>query len=144
MPDPVDQLGQQLLRQESGCAATEMHLFNNSTAVEERAALGDFVKQASDIGIGVLQMTRDDLVAAAVETGTEAEGYVHVQGQRMSFERAVAGGCGAFIVVDADSLVKLQRRRIRGVARTFAIVAYTHLRAHETRHDLVCRLLLEK
>src|SRR5450759_5851159 len=23
-------------------------------------------------------------------------------------------------------------------------VSYTHLRAHETRHDLVCRLLLEK
>ena len=22
-------------------------------------------------------------------------------------------------------------------------VSYTHLRAHETRHDLVCRLLLE-
>src|SRR5665648_1145479 len=26
----------------------------------------------------------------------------------------------------------------------FAPVSYTHLRAHETRHDLVCRLLLEK
>src|SRR5450759_5414639 len=34
------------------------------------------------------------------------------------------------------------------VARAFADsgipVSYTHLRAHETRHDLVCRLLLEK
>src|SRR5450756_2596275 len=28
--------------------------------------------------------------------------------------------------------------------RTFETVSYTHLRAHETRHDLVCRLLLEK
>src|SRR5450759_713770 len=27
---------------------------------------------------------------------------------------------------------------------TPAPVSYTHLRAHETRHDLVCRLLLEK
>src|SRR5665648_1303271 len=27
---------------------------------------------------------------------------------------------------------------------TFWSVSYTHLRAHETRHDLVCRLLLEK
>src|SRR5450759_3727205 len=27
---------------------------------------------------------------------------------------------------------------------TFKAVSYTHLRAHETRHDLVCRLLLEK
>eukprot|EP00825_Cyclidium_porcatum_P036081 TRINITY_DN37940_c0_g1_i1.p3 TRINITY_DN37940_c0_g1~~TRINITY_DN37940_c0_g1_i1.p3 ORF type:complete len:107 (-),score=2.21 TRINITY_DN37940_c0_g1_i1:27-347(-) len=26
----------------------------------------------------------------------------------------------------------------------FFAVSYTHLRAHETRHDLVCRLLLEK
>src|SRR5665648_1181560 len=25
-----------------------------------------------------------------------------------------------------------------------APVSYTHLRAHETRHDIVCRLLLEK
>ena len=27
---------------------------------------------------------------------------------------------------------------------TIYAVSYTHLRAHETRHDLVCRLLLEK
>ena len=26
----------------------------------------------------------------------------------------------------------------------YEAVSYTHLRAHETRHDLVCRLLLEK
>src|SRR5450756_2603518 len=29
-------------------------------------------------------------------------------------------------------------------SRASAAVSYTHLRAHETRHDLVCRLLLEK
>src|SRR5665648_1192306 len=28
--------------------------------------------------------------------------------------------------------------------KVFLPVSYTHLRAHETRHDLVCRLLLEK
>src|SRR5450756_2675212 len=27
---------------------------------------------------------------------------------------------------------------------SMSAVSYTHLRAHETRHDLVCRLLLEK
>ena len=27
---------------------------------------------------------------------------------------------------------------------SYNAVSYTHLRAHETRHDLVCRLLLEK
>src|SRR5450759_710554 len=29
-------------------------------------------------------------------------------------------------------------------ASKYIAVSYTHLRAHETRHDLVCRLLLEK
>src|SRR5659263_139231 len=29
------------------------------------------------------------------------------------------------------------------VTRCMLSVSYTHLRAHETRHDLVCRLLLE-
>src|SRR5450756_1177274 len=37
----------------------------------------------------------------------------------------------------------------QGLIRIFPLVcigpvSYTHLRAHETRHDLVCRLLLEK
>src|SRR5450759_1706866 len=31
-----------------------------------------------------------------------------------------------------------------GYFRHAGPVSYTHLRAHETRHDLVCRLLLEK
>src|SRR5450756_2778289 len=30
------------------------------------------------------------------------------------------------------------------LVRIYQSVSYTHLRAHETRHDLVCRLLLEK
>src|SRR5450756_558753 len=32
----------------------------------------------------------------------------------------------------------------KGAVRRAKPVSYTHLRAHETRHDLVCRLLLEK
>src|SRR5450756_3186974 len=32
----------------------------------------------------------------------------------------------------------------RGPTSRLRPVSYTHLRAHETRHDLVCRLLLEK
>src|SRR5659263_474451 len=35
------------------------------------------------------------------------------------------------------------KREIREAFYSMA-VSYTHLRAHETRHDLVCRLLLEK
>src|SRR5450756_985629 len=37
-----------------------------------------------------------------------------------------------------------QPRRARPARRGHLPVSYTHLRAHETRHDLVCRLLLEK
>src|SRR5450759_5010230 len=45
-----------------------------------------------------------------------------------------------------DVLGKLLRRiGSRGIIRgALQPVSYTHLRAHETRHDLVCRLLLEK
>ena len=33
---------------------------------------------------------------------------------------------------------------IKAILHVLDPVSYTHLRAHETRHDLVCRLLLEK
>ena len=45
---------------------------------------------------------------------------------------------------------KLTEAEIEGILgevkqkKTDRAVSYTHLRAHETRHDLVCRLLLEK
>src|SRR5450756_2885168 len=37
-----------------------------------------------------------------------------------------------------------QKGESRGGSKGVSPVSYTHLRAHETRHDLVCRLLLEK
>src|SRR5450756_599388 len=39
---------------------------------------------------------------------------------------------------------ELRSPYLRPPARVRRPVSYTHLRAHETRHDLVCRLLLEK
>src|SRR5665648_1221551 len=36
------------------------------------------------------------------------------------------------------------RTRCAFETAAFDPVSYTHLRAHETRHDIVCRLLLEK
>src|SRR5450756_2753871 len=54
--------------------------------------------------------------------------------------------CGIFrIQLGADKAAHSygeQKRKKRCSVR--APVSYTHLRAHETRHDLVCRLLLEK
>src|SRR5665648_1212589 len=42
--------------------------------------------------------------------------------------------------------IKLYIKQTDGTASAsdYIAVSYTHLRAHETRHDLVCRLLLEK
>src|SRR5450756_187453 len=37
-----------------------------------------------------------------------------------------------------------RQRHDKPVVQSSKPVSYTHLRAHETRHDLVCRLLLEK
>src|SRR5659263_701504 len=39
---------------------------------------------------------------------------------------------------------RVTRMAARCACRCSGPVSYTHLRAHETRHDLVCRLLLEK
>src|SRR5450759_2074067 len=41
--------------------------------------------------------------------------------------------------LEPDEAVSLSRHGI--APRRFCAVSYTHLRAHETRHDLVCRLL---
>src|SRR5665648_1213130 len=60
--------------------------------------------------------------------------------------------------VISQQLIRLRRSDVlRGLGRIglsripqierqleYITVSYTHLRAHETRHDLVCRLLLEK
>src|SRR5450756_3014056 len=39
---------------------------------------------------------------------------------------------------------EIQKCVVHQIRNSTKSVSYTHLRAHETRHDLVCRLLLEK
>ena len=46
-------------------------------------------------------------------------------------------------VTDKSKLTEIMLN-VDVVLNTVGPVSYTHLRAHETRHDLVCRLLLEK
>ena len=50
---------------------------------------------------------------------------------------AVGTTAGVYATVPGQNAVKLFIIKVTAVS-------YTHLRAHETRHDLVCRLLLEK
>ena len=55
---------------------------------------------------------------------------------------------GALVVDDQLALLlalgDMAERIQRGTAQEPEAVSYTHLRAHETVLDLVCRLLLEK
>src|SRR5450756_1645567 len=61
-------------------------------------------------------------------------------------------GRGPFLRTAALLDSRAQTPLIRPILGTLSLpetpspwaVSYTHLRAHETRHDLVCRLLLEK
>ena len=50
----------------------------------------------------------------------------------------------AFTVDDAYISFRYARNLANGLGLVFNAVSYTHLRAHETVLDLVCRLLLEK
>src|SRR5450756_2958868 len=50
--------------------------------------------------------------------------------------------CAGVLRLRPRALGRLGGCRLRAYASRVS-VSYTHLRAHETRHDLVCRLLLE-
>src|SRR5665648_626654 len=54
-------------------------------------------------------------------------------------DKILLGGIWAIIDMEYDPMIT-----IGSTSYPFVAVSYTHLRAHETRHDLVCRLLLEK
>ena len=46
---------------------------------------------------------------------------------------------------NVEKIEVVRRGKVRRAKLNYLrAVSYTHLRAHETRHDLVCRLLLEK
>ena len=55
------------------------------------------------------------------------------------------GGDISLLLVDRTDLsLRYMRGKVEGDDRISKAVSYTHLRAHETVLDLVCRLLLEK
>src|SRR5665648_638177 len=66
----------------------------------------------------------------------------HCGGAKIYFKREELNHTGAHKVNNVLGQIMLALRM--GKTRIIAAVSYTHLRAHETRHDLVCRLLLEK
>src|SRR5450759_2544935 len=50
----------------------------------------------------------------------------------------------SFVLMSAVTPTGVNTVSQRSTLKPLRPVSYTHLRAHETRHDLVCRLLLEK
>ena len=77
---------------------------------------------------------------ALAGTGNFGHGGVHCDGGRSGDEHA-EGGIATALVMHEDVIAT--GAKIRDVGR-IRPVSYTHLRAHETVLDLVCRLLLEK
>ena len=96
----------------------------------------------------------DDVKAALTELGivgmtvTEVKGFGRQKGHTEIYR-------GSEYTVDFLPKLKLElvvteeqagdaAKAIQAAATTGKTVSYTHLRAHETRGNLVCRLLLEK
>ena len=101
---------------------------------------------------GVGQTSRVDALKQAIEKaknfGFDLNGAVMASDAFFPFPDCVeiAGNEGVTAVIQPGGSIKdelsFEYCNEHGIA--MVTVSYTHLRAHETRHDLVCRLLLEK
>src|SRR5450756_933907 len=72
---------------------------------------------------------------------------VHIDGLRERHDESVSKEGVFDKAVEAIKMAKAAGFKVNTNTTFFNTdtpVSYTHLRAHETRHDLVCRLLLEK
>src|SRR5450756_2927332 len=96
-----------------------------------------FLHTDADLQTGLAQLIRAD---ARLKPGADKAG-------EFGLRRREAGFAGLCAIVCGQQLSTASAGAIR--ARLFAAfdpfhhdtaVSYTHLRAHETRHDLVCRL----
>src|SRR5450756_2105680 len=67
----------------------------------------------------------------------------HAQREYIESEAASRGLQNLRVLTADMNVFDPDRRFDRIVSVEMFAVSYTHLRAHETRHDLVCRLLLE-
>ncbi len=111
------------LGQEGRRAPAEMQLFDLSVAVEIGAAQLDLREQPAHVGVGAVDLAGHDLVAAAVEAGAVAERDVHVDRQRTHRPGPGAAEGGGLVGVRCQILGELQGGGIRGVPRTFPVVA---------------------
>ena len=85
--------------------------------------------EASKNGASVLLLEADILLGGNAARST---GYLAFQGFEMQHREGLDDNAEIFF---KDMVAEIKRQEA---------VSYTHLRAHETRGNLVCRLLLEK
>src|SRR5665648_1286708 len=80
--------------------------------------------------------------------GQNLVGYKHYADDVVNefVDKAISNGIDIIRIFDALNDTRNLEAAIKATKKFggHAPVSYTHLRAHETRHDLVCRLLLEK
>src|SRR5450756_900532 len=90
------------------------------------------------------------VTAANVADITKTSELLHGQEQQVHADAGYTGVEKRAEIVALERKIDWQIACKRGLLKAMAegaekeAVSYTHLRAHETRHDLVCRLLLEK
>src|SRR5450759_1637797 len=116
-----------------------------------RQERGDLERRGARPEAGVVAELLGERVVDAWSSDHDHEAFAHALGLEQLDELRE--------VLDVDVLLRddlahkdgvgnaLERRleELRaGDLRAHVAVSYTHLRAHETRHELVCRLLLEK
>eukprot|EP01016_Furgasonia_blochmanni_P008234 TRINITY_DN13316_c0_g1_i1.p1 TRINITY_DN13316_c0_g1~~TRINITY_DN13316_c0_g1_i1.p1 ORF type:complete len:520 (-),score=13.91 TRINITY_DN13316_c0_g1_i1:12-1571(-) len=84
------------------------------------------------LGIAILDKRQGSPLARVYATSDEDSDSLNLTGQN------------AYVTLIIVSTLENVHALIEKVRIFISSVSYTHLRAHETRHDLVCRLLLEK
>jgi len=95
-------------------------------------------------GKRIMELASRNLTNLALELGGKDPMVVCADAD---IERAARGAVWAGFMNCGQSCGSIERVYVaKEIADEFTqrAVSYTHLRAHETRHDLVCRLLLEK
>src|SRR5450756_1201386 len=102
-----------------------------------------------------LYRENDDVAKVGLGYKRNAFNFFKISGARKGSPNAVTGirAVGKQVVVlyrtdsqvlDSELFIFRKHVVLCRYEKGFGTVSYTHLRAHETRHDLVCRLLLEK
>src|SRR5450756_2705466 len=142
----------------SGCVAVALahtsrpvvHPENTSQNTLADNDMDYFYSRISDFGIelkpldGVPSVTEDTAIAIAKHNAPIAGDAEHITAMYTSLSDYPAGPDGSPLTLPGTTRVMKDVPVWIVTFHGVHTVSYTHLRAHETRHDLVCRLLLEK